>query len=176
MAPVYNASMTPGTLIERLAATPGILANLLAESTDDQLDATTPGEWPARVVAAHLRDNEILVMRLRLERMLSEDGPVFPNFDEKAWAATRSLARDRKEQILADFALQRHASLNILRSLRPRDWRRAGRHEQYGAFTVTTWLARWAEHDAAHLAQLERCLGETFEAVRDRRARRDPLA
>lgn len=158
-------------LIARLAATPKAVAHLVAEATEERLDAAPPGEWSARTILAHLRDDEVLVMRLRLERMLSEDGPEFPDFDEKAWARTRNRERDRKEQIAGDFALQRQASLGILQSLRPADWERPGRHEAYGEFTVASWVDHWVRHDAAHIAQLEAALGETLTEVLARRAR-----
>lgn len=158
-------------LLDRLAATPKALAHLVAEAEDAQLDAAAPGEWPPRTVMAHLRDDEFLVMRMRLERMLSEDLPVFPDFDEKAWAAIRNRSRDRKQQLLGDFALQRQASLNILQALLPGDWEHTGRHETYGDFTVASWVDHWAQHDAAHIAQIEAALGETLDEVLRRRFR-----
>lgn len=170
-------------LIARLAETPRQLAHLVAEATDDQLDRAAPGEWSARTVMAHLRDDEFMVMRLRLERMLSEHEPVLTNFDEQAWAGSRNRGRDRKETLLGDFALQRQASLNILQSLQPLDWDRGGTHPEMGHFTIESWVEHWAGHDAAHIAQVETALGETLDEVLRRRfhsppetgpARRDP--
>jgi hypothetical protein len=160
-------------LIKQLAATPSTLAHLVVEASDEQLDAAAPGEWSARTVLAHLRDDEFLVLRMRCERMLSEDGPVFPDFDEKAWAAGRNQTRDRKEELLGDFALQRQASLNMLANLRPGDEHRAGRHAEYGAFTVRSWVAHWVEHDREHVEQVERALGHSLAEVLERRARPD---
>jgi hypothetical protein len=158
-------------LIKQLAATPSTLAHLVVEASDEQLDYAAAGEWSARTVLAHLRDDEILVMRMRCERMLSEDGPVFPDFDEKAWAASRNRSRDAKETLLGDFALQRQASLNILANLRAGDDVRPGRHAEYGGFTVRSWVEHWVEHDRAHVEQVERALGQTLAEVLDRRAR-----
>jgi hypothetical protein len=157
-------------LLKELAATPRTLAHLVVEASDELLDAAPAGEWSARTVLAHLRDDEYLVLRMRCERMLSEDGPVFPDFDEKAWAESRSRARDRKEELLGDFALQRQASLNMLANLRPGDGLRPGRHAEYGEFTVGSWVQHWAEHDRAHVAQIERMLGETLAGVLERRS------
>src|SRR3970040_1455536 len=100
-------------LIARLADTPRKLAHLVAEATDEQLDRAAPGEWSARTIMAHLRDDEFMVMRLRLERLLAEHEPLLTNFDEKAWGQSRNRTRDRKETLLGDFALQRQASRNI---------------------------------------------------------------
>jgi hypothetical protein len=158
-------------LIKQLAATPSRLAHLVVEASDELLDRTTDGEWSARTILAHFRDDEFLVMRMRCERMLSEPNPTFPDFDEKAWAATRNRSRDAKDVLLTDFALQRQASLNILANLKPGDEGRPGRHEEYGAYTVRSWVEHWVEHDRAHVEQIERAIGETVAEVLDRRAR-----
>lgn len=156
-------------LIDALASTPRNLAHLVVEATEEELDRAPAGDWSPRTIMAHLRDDEFLVMRMRLARMLSEDGPVFPDFDEKAWAETRSRHRDRKEELLGDFALQRQASLNVLANLRPADERRPGRHEEHGEYTVGSWVKHWLDHDREHLGQLERLLGETAAQAQARR-------
>ncbi len=157
-------------LLKQLAATPRTLAHLVVEASDELLDAAPDGEWSARTILAHLRDDEYLVLRMRCERMLSEDSPVFPDFDEKAWEQNRSRARDRKEELLGDFALQRQASLNMLANLKQGDEGRSGRHAEYGEFTVGSWVAHWVEHDRTHIAQVERMLGETLTEVLERRS------
>lgn len=158
-------------ILKQLAATPHTLAQLVVEATEQQLDHAPEGEWSPRTVLAHLRDDEYLVLRMRCERMLSETNPTFPDFDEKAWAQSRNRTRDAKHVLLADFALQRQASLNILANLRPGDLDRPGRHEEYGEFTVQSWLEHWLEHDRAHIAQIESALGHTLAQVLDRRAK-----
>jgi len=64
--------METDALLERLAATPRRLAQLVAEASDAALDAAPPGEWSAREVLAHLRDLELLVWRTGLARILAE--------------------------------------------------------------------------------------------------------
>ncbi|WP_322795701.1 hypothetical protein, partial [Tepidiforma sp.] len=104
-----------------------------------------------------------------LERILAEERPALPAFEPEAWAA-RPAPAARKERLLADFALQRQASLAILRGLGP------GERERTGllggeAVAVSGLVARWAEHDRAGLARLERALGETLAEVLERRRR-----
>ena len=67
-------------LIRILAATPETLEAMLVSASEEALDRADPGEWSARTVAAHLRDDDFMVMRLRLERMLVEDEPAVPLF------------------------------------------------------------------------------------------------
>jgi hypothetical protein len=114
-----------------------------------------PGEWSAREILAHLVDDEMYVMRTRLERIVKEDQPHLAPHDEQKWYAGRNTARDGRDELLADFALQRAASLGILRMLRESDWARQGFQPEYGHFTAEGWLAHWAAHDQTHLRQIE---------------------
>jgi hypothetical protein len=158
------------TLLQRLALTPKQLAHLVAEVDEARLDAAPPGDWSARTILAHFRDCEMLCEGLRVSRMLAEVNPLFADFDEVAWAAQRNRSRDRKVQLLGDFALQRQATLNVLDGLRPHDWVRTGVHPTRGEFTLRTWVEAIAAHDAAHIAQLESVLGETLDEVLQRRS------
>jgi len=128
----------------------------LTESLDDTaLDyRTAPGEWSIREILAHLVDDEIYVMRLRVERIVKEDEPHLTPHDEKQWYASRNTTRDALDQLLADFHLQREASLAMLHMLREQDWARTGIQPEYGTFTAEGWLDHWAEHDTVHLDQI----------------------
>ena len=158
--------------IALLAATPGSLAHLVAEADDAALDTALPGQWSARTLLAHFRDDEYLCMRVALERMLAEVKPTLRFIDGAEWEPTRRRSRDRKEWLLGDFALQRQASLAILRGLEPGDWERTGEREGR-VLTIATLVDVWARHDAEHIASLELALGETLDQVRHRRARRE---
>ena len=158
-------------VIAGMAGTPSALAHMVAEADDAQLDATAPGAWSARTILAHFRDDEFLCMRVVLERALAEDVPTVQFIEGHDWEPDRNRSRDRKEWLLADFALQRQATLGILRMLRPGDWERCAKREDGQEFTIGQFLGAWAKHDAEHLAQLETALGETLADVRSRRAR-----
>lgn len=157
--------------IAALNATPSAFAHLLAEATDDQLDEALPGEWPARVVLAHVRDYESLQLRMAVERMLAEDTPAITWIDNTTWAARRNATRDRKDMLLTDFALQRRASTAILESLRPEDWARDATGPNGTRFTIESLVTGWVQHDREHIAHLEQLMGETVAAAKERRAR-----
>lgn len=163
--------MTTGR-IDLLSATPKTLAHLVAEASDELLDTVVaPGEWTARTILAHLRDDEFLCMRVCVERALAEEKPSVALLDGADWVGERNQTRDRKEWLLADFALQRQASVSILRALRPAEWERRMHHAEHGEFTISQFLDAWLRHDAEHVAQLERAVGETLRDVLRRRAR-----
>ncbi len=149
------------SLLEGLAATPDRLQAAVRDADDGALDAAPAGDWSARTVLAHFRDDEFMVMRLRLERMTVEDHPTLAPFDEKAWAASRWQGRDTVDELLADFRLQREVTMMILRRLEDDDWRRTGLQPEYGAFDVHWWVEHWLEHDETHIAQIGSALGQT---------------
>lgn len=156
--------------IDRMAETPGLLAQLVAEADDAVLDAAPAGEWNARTVLAHLRDDEFLCMRPALERALAEELPLVRFIDGADWEPGRNRTRERREALLADFALQRQASISILRMLREEDWEREMQTTDGRQFTIGQLVDGWLEHDAAHVAQIEGLVGETVQEVLARRS------
>ena len=157
-------------LIDQMATVPKTLAHLVAEASDARLDATHDGEWSSRTLLAHFRDDEYLCMRVALERMLAETQPTVHFIEGTDWEPSRNRTRDRKEVLLADFALQRQASISILRGLREEDWLRMGVRGGH-RFGIRQLVEGWIGHDRDHVAQLEAALGETIREVKARRAR-----
>jgi hypothetical protein len=152
-----------GERIDELANLPRNLAAVVRECGEDWIDATFDNEWSIRTGMAHLRDEEFLVFRLRVERMLSEDNPSFVPFPPEQWLAGRDTSRDDTQVLLRDLALQRQASVNLLQRLAPGEWDRPGIHPVQGTYTVSTWVDYWLRHDAEHLAAMRQVL----ERVKD---------
>ncbi|MEP7287107.1 MAG: DinB family protein [Chloroflexota bacterium] len=144
-------------VIKSLEQTDSKLRQLTEGLSDALLDNhPTPEDWSIREILAHLVDDEIYVMRLRLERIVKEDQPILTPHDEKKWYANRNKTHDQLDQLLADFTLQRQASLAIVRMLREEDWQRQGTQPEYGTFTAEAQVTMWLEHDTTHLDQIER--------------------
>ena len=60
------------------------LAGLTANLPEVALDfRASPQEWSTREILAHLVDDEMYVMRTRLERMIKEDRPDLAPHDER---------------------------------------------------------------------------------------------
>jgi hypothetical protein len=144
------------SLIATLEQTTPTLERLTSALSDQVLDfRLAPQEWSMREVLAHLVDDEIYVMRLRLERIIKEERPHLTPHDEKAWHASRNTTRDRLNELLSDFALQRSASLGVVKMLRESDWARQGYQPEYGWLTAEGWLGHWVGHDTTHIRQIE---------------------
>ena len=143
-------------LISALEQTHTNLMRMTSSLPDFALDfRATPGEWSSREILAHLVDDEMYVMRTRLERILKEDRPSLAPHDEKHWYANRNTTRDALDELLSDFAVQRAASLGIIKMLREEDWVRQGYQPEYGLFSAQEWLTRWVAHDTTHLRQIQ---------------------
>ncbi len=147
--------------IETLRQTHPALVRLTSGLSDAALDfRAAPDDWTIREILAHLVDDEIYVMRTRMERIIKEERPDLAPHDEQKWYASRNTTRDALNDLLADFAVQRAASLGIVTMLRDADWAREGYQPEYGVFTAETWLGHWTEHDTVHLRQIEQRLAE----------------
>ncbi len=142
--------------IHTLEETHQNLVAIVGALSDQQIDYR-PGaeEWSIREILAHLVDDEMFVMRTRLERIIAEESPELTPYDEKHWYANRNKTRDTRDELLADFDSQRRASLGILHMLRESDWERTGFQPEYGRFTAEEWIGHWVEHDKVHLRQIE---------------------
>ena len=142
--------------ITALEQTQLALVRLTSSLSAQALDfRPSPDAWSIREILAHLVDDEMYVMRTRLERMIKEDFPLLAPHDEKLWYASRNTTRDKLAELLSDFSLQRTASLGIITLLRESDWARQGQQPEYGVFTAEEWLAHWVAHDTTHLQQIE---------------------
>ena len=130
------------------------VAQALAGATDAELDRLPEGGWSARMVAHHLADSEATAY-IRLRRLLAEDRPVLAGYDEELFA--RRLHYDRPvEPSLAVLRAVREASLQLLESLAPAEWERAGTHSESGPYSVDDWLRTYARHPHEHAGQIRR--------------------
>lgn len=143
-------------LMAILERTPSALVDLTSSLSEAALDfRPEANDWSIREILAHLVDDEMFVMRTRVERMVKEEQPTLAAHDEKKWYHQRNTSRDALALLLEDFELQRAASLGMLRLFRDDEWLRTGYQPEYGHFTIEEWMGKWVEHDVVHLQQIE---------------------
>lgn len=142
-------------LLERFRTGFDDVADSLAGITPDELDLRPPGsDWSAREVAHHLADSEATAY-VRLRRLIAEDDPAIDGYDEEEFA--RRLHYDRPiEPSLEVLRSVRTASLQLLESLAPDEWQRAGTHAASGRYSVDDWLRIYAGHSHDHADQIRR--------------------
>ncbi|HEX5371020.1 MAG TPA: DinB family protein, partial [Dehalococcoidia bacterium] len=158
--PCAANSVTPverTLLIQRYAEGYDALVAALAEA-EDVMEVAPPGEWTPRQIAHHVADAAV-IQSARLRILLAEDDPYIPGFDELGFADRLQYDRSIVSSLVLLHAMQ-DANLELLDGLSEDDWLRAGRHEEYGHFSVEDWLERAADHPHDHAAQIQALLND----------------
>jgi len=133
-------------------AVPGmIMANAAAWQPALEGDARTrpePDKWSPLEYACHVRD----VLRLydqRLELMLSQNDPLFPNWDQDETAVADRYAEQDPGEVAAALRQAAFAISGRFERVTGDQWQRPGRRSDGARFTVETF-ARYFVHDPVH--------------------------
>lgn len=142
--------------LEALERGPQLVREALAGSREHELATAEPkpGGWTAAQVAIHLMDTEV-VISVRVRKILAEDDPELPAFDQNAWTAALSKGRNLKD-VLQTFELLRKQNVALARAAGAEGADRTGRHPEYGRLTLRQWLLHFPSHDARHAQQIRR--------------------
>jgi hypothetical protein len=106
------------------------------------------GVWSPLEYGCHVRD-VYRVFDGRLQRMLTEDDPVFDNWDQDATAVLEGYL-DADAELVADEVEEASvAFVARVRALGPADFDRPGRRSDGAEFTVATFL-QYFLHDVVH--------------------------
>jgi uncharacterized damage-inducible protein DinB len=89
-----------------------------------------PGKWTLKQVLGHLVDDERIFAYRLLCVARGEEGEL-PGFDENRYAATGEFDRRSLDDLLAEYASVRAATLDMLRGLPESAWARRGRVNGY---------------------------------------------
>jgi hypothetical protein len=115
--------------------------------------------WTVLEVTCHLRDYD-RIFRDRVCLMLAEAYPMLPGFDHERLAAERAYNKQDLSLVYAELAASRHKFAELFGSLNEEQWQRAGVHPERGRFTMCDALFQVGAHDAVHLEQITRILGD----------------
>ena len=120
----------------------------LLSDTDRARRRPSPDVWSGLEYACHVRD----VYRLfdhRLERMLTEDDPLFANWDQDATAVADDYAHQDPAVVSGELTAAAEALAQRLATVTGAQWQRTGRRSDGAFFTVESF-ARYLLHDPAH--------------------------
>jgi hypothetical protein len=144
-----------------LAELPQDLRNAVRGLEDDQM--TTPyreGGWTLRQVVHHVADSHMTAFH-RLRRTLTEDNPLLPGYDEKAFALLPDVVAPAEWSL--DIIEAVHGRwVMLLQELDEQQWKRGFRHAERGPSTIeaVTLLYAWhAKHHVAHIVGLRKRMG-----------------
>jgi len=107
-----------------------------------------PDKWSALEYGCHVRD----VFRLydyRLDLMLTQDDPLFPNWDQDETAITSRYAEQDPAEVAAELGAAASSLADRFDSVTGDQWQRVGRRTDGAGFTVETF-ARYFIHDPVH--------------------------
>ena len=108
-----------------------------------------PGKWTVKDIVAHIIDDERIFAYRALCVARGETQPL-PGFDEKLYASCAAGEERPWEDLLAEYAAVRAATLALLRSLSPSAWTRGGIVNGYSA-TARGLAFHIAGHELHHL-------------------------
>ena len=142
-------------LIAALERAPAIVVPLVRQAHPDVLKRRpAPGEWSIHENACHLAEVHPLFFR-RLELMLSEASPVIRSYDPGRDDPEDSLLKLDLAESLRRFQDDRARLVARLRALRPGDWARTARHDEYNFYSVFAMFRHLALHDFHHAYRIE---------------------
>lgn len=104
--------------------------------------------WSALEYAAHVRD-VFRIFAVRLGLMLTEDDPLFANWDQDATAVAERYNEQNPAVVGRELAEAATTLADAFAAVPPLDSTRTGRRSDGARFTVTT-LGRYLVHDPVH--------------------------
>jgi hypothetical protein len=143
-----------------LRGTPVVLRRLV-RGLDDAAWRRRPadGEWSILEVVAHVGDTDERALG-RVRRMLTEDEPHIPGYDQEALAFDGCYNEKDPAEALDRFEAIRGEHIAVLEGLDEAGWRRTGIHSEQGPMDVQLYEAHVAGEDVDHLAQIARLVPE----------------
>ena len=115
----------------------------------------SPEKWCILELLGHLADVE-LVYSYRLRQMLADKNPVIAPIDQDDWARTLGYLEAAPAELIAQYGLNRHHNLRLLRKIGLDDLKKSAYHpERKAHMTVEELVLRLADHDTNHIAQIE---------------------
>ncbi|MDE3113321.1 MAG: DinB family protein [Chloroflexota bacterium] len=112
------------------------------------------GEWCVNEVLGHLIEAEKRGFAGRIERILEEDRPREPGWDQAAVARARQDCDRVALSLFMEWMGLRHRSVQMVRALQPDQLDRACVHAKVGELRVRDLLHEWVHHDRNHTRQL----------------------
>jgi hypothetical protein len=115
---------------------------------DDVTRRPSDDRWSPLEYACHVRD----VFRLydhRLARMLTDDDPLYANWDQDATAVEDRYDEQDPARVAADLRAAADALAGSFDGVKGDQWTRPGRRSDGASFTVETF-ARYLIHDPTH--------------------------
>ena len=132
-----------------------VAAELRALSDDVLAWHPAPGEWCVKECIGHMLEAERRGFNGRIRRILAENEPQLPGWDQVEVERERNDCGRMLDQLLDEFLTLRADSVALVSGLADADLARGGTHEKVGYMTVANLIHEWVYHDRNHFRQLQ---------------------
>lgn len=137
-----------------LAETPARMRAAVEGLNPEQLDTPyRPGGWTVRQVVHHVPDSHMNAY-IRCKLALTEDEPTIKPYDQDRWVVLADTRNTPVEVSLVLLDTLHRRWVDLLRALRPEDFRRSLQHPERGRMTLDTVLNAYAWHSMHHVAHI----------------------
>jgi uncharacterized damage-inducible protein DinB len=141
-------------MMHGLNGTPIVVERLMKTATEADFDRRPdPDRFTIREVMGHMADWEGVWLELA-KRMANEDNPHLQGYDEGQWAIDHNYGEMDVPQQVARFRTGRETLVAFLNSLKPEDWQRPCRHDEWGPSNIESMAVLVLGHDGYHTRQI----------------------
>jgi len=123
-------------------------ALILAPASDRLRMRPSPDRWSALEYAVHVRDVYVLYLE-RLDLMLTEDGPRYPDWDQDQTAIAERYNTQDPSEVNVELARAAEALAARFDGVTGDQWTRTGYRSDGASFTVDSF-SRYLAHDPVH--------------------------
>ena len=146
-------------IIAILLSTPAVMDSLSRSLTNEQWRCEpTPDDWAVNEIVCHLRDTDLEVHDLQLQRMIEKADAFIPRPDSSVWANERKYLNVDGPSVLTDFMTARKKIVETLNNLSSSMWQRKARHAIFGPTNFGEVMGFAADHDRSHIQQVWKTL------------------
>ena len=139
-------SVTPADIPRMIRANAGAWPEQLAAA--GAADRPRPDTWSPLEYGCHVRDT-LRLYDYRLGLMLTEDDPLFPNWDQDETAVRDRYGEQDPAEVARQLGTAAEALAGRFAAVSGDQWQRPGRRSDGAAFTVETF-GRYFIHDPVH--------------------------
>jgi len=148
--------------IEDIEQAPAALRSAVRGLSAQQME--TPyrdGGWTVRQVVHHVPESHMNAF-IRFKLALTEDEPTIKPYKEDEWAKLADVQSTAPEVSLALMDSLHQRWVQLLRTMKPEDWKRTFRHPELGVVPLEKNLALYSwhsQHHVAHITELRKRMG-----------------
>jgi hypothetical protein len=139
----FAREAVPGMILANAAAWRDVLTG-----PGDARTRPAPDKWSALEYGCHVRD-ALRIYDQRLRLMLTEDDPLFPNWDQDATAVADRYAEQEPATVAGELSEAARTMAGRFEGVTGSQWLRTGNRSDGAGFTVETF-ARYFVHDPVH--------------------------